>query len=90
VPSWFLVGEEDRIILAALQRYMAERAHAQRTVGSRARRTPSPSRVPTRRCTPSSKPRSCHGRLTHIAIRHATRAAVAQAVSILRDTLHSD
>jgi pimeloyl-ACP methyl ester carboxylesterase len=32
VPSWFLIGEEDRIIPAALQRYMAERAHAQRTV----------------------------------------------------------
>ena len=32
VPSWFLIGEEDRIIPAALQRYMAERANAQRTV----------------------------------------------------------
>src|SRR3954453_6920564 len=32
VPSWFLVGEEDRIIPAELQRYMAERARAQRTV----------------------------------------------------------
>jgi pimeloyl-ACP methyl ester carboxylesterase len=32
VPSWFLIGEEDRIIPAELQRYMAERAHAQRTV----------------------------------------------------------
>jgi pimeloyl-ACP methyl ester carboxylesterase len=32
VPSWFLIGEEDRIIPAALQRYMAERALAQRTV----------------------------------------------------------
>ena len=32
VPSWFLIGEEDRIIPAALQRYMAERAQAQRTV----------------------------------------------------------
>jgi pimeloyl-ACP methyl ester carboxylesterase len=32
VPSWFLIGEEDRIIPAALQRYMAERAAAQRTV----------------------------------------------------------
>jgi pimeloyl-ACP methyl ester carboxylesterase len=32
VPSWFLIGEEDRIIPAALQRYMAERASAQRTV----------------------------------------------------------
>jgi pimeloyl-ACP methyl ester carboxylesterase len=33
VPSWFLIGEEDRIIPAELQRYMAERAraHAQRT-----------------------------------------------------------
>ena len=33
VPSWFLIGEEDRIIPADLQRYMAERArtHAQRT-----------------------------------------------------------
>jgi pimeloyl-ACP methyl ester carboxylesterase len=32
VPSWFLIGEEDHIIPAALQRYMAERAQAQRTV----------------------------------------------------------
>jgi pimeloyl-ACP methyl ester carboxylesterase len=32
VPSWFLIGEEDRIIPVALQRYMAERARAQRTV----------------------------------------------------------
>jgi pimeloyl-ACP methyl ester carboxylesterase len=32
LPSWFLIGEEDRIIPAALQRYMAERARAQRTV----------------------------------------------------------
>jgi pimeloyl-ACP methyl ester carboxylesterase len=32
VPSWFLIGEEDRIIPAALQRHMAERARAQRTV----------------------------------------------------------
>jgi pimeloyl-ACP methyl ester carboxylesterase len=32
VPSWFLIGEEDRIIPAALQRYMAERARAQRTI----------------------------------------------------------
>jgi pimeloyl-ACP methyl ester carboxylesterase len=32
VPSWFLIGEEDRIIPAALQRYMAERARAERTV----------------------------------------------------------
>jgi pimeloyl-ACP methyl ester carboxylesterase len=32
VPSWFLIGEEDHIIPAALQRYMAERAHAHRTL----------------------------------------------------------
>ena len=32
VPSWFVIGEEDRIIPAELQRYMAERALAQRTV----------------------------------------------------------
>src|SRR5215212_1257117 len=32
VPSWFLIGEEDRIIPADLQRHMAERARAQRTV----------------------------------------------------------
>jgi pimeloyl-ACP methyl ester carboxylesterase len=32
VPSWFLIGEEDRIIPPELQRYMAERARAQRTV----------------------------------------------------------
>ena len=32
VPSWFLIGEEDRIIPPALQRFMAERAGARRTV----------------------------------------------------------
>jgi pimeloyl-ACP methyl ester carboxylesterase len=32
LPSWFVIGEEDRIIPAALQRFMAERASAQRTV----------------------------------------------------------
>jgi len=32
VPSWFLIGEEDRIIPPDLQRFMAERAGAQRTV----------------------------------------------------------
>jgi pimeloyl-ACP methyl ester carboxylesterase len=31
VPSCFLIGEEDRIIPAALQRYMAKRADARRT-----------------------------------------------------------
>ena len=32
VPSWFLIGEEDRIIPAPLQRHMAVRARAQREV----------------------------------------------------------
>ena len=32
VPSWFLVGEEDRIIPAALQHHMATRAGARRTI----------------------------------------------------------
>jgi pimeloyl-ACP methyl ester carboxylesterase len=32
VPSWFLIGEEDRNIPAALQRFMAERAGARRTI----------------------------------------------------------
>jgi pimeloyl-ACP methyl ester carboxylesterase len=32
VPSWFLIGEEDRNIPAALQHYMAERAGARRTL----------------------------------------------------------
>jgi pimeloyl-ACP methyl ester carboxylesterase len=32
VPSWFLIGEEDRNIPAELQRYMAERARARRTL----------------------------------------------------------
>ena len=32
VPSWFVIGEEDRIIPPALQRFMAKRAGAQRTV----------------------------------------------------------
>ena len=52
VPSWFLIGEEDRIIPAALQRFMAERADAQpHDRDRRAPRTPSPSRTPTRRPT---------------------------------------
>src|SRR4051812_18619655 len=32
LPSWFVVGEEDRNIPAAAQRYMAERADAQRVL----------------------------------------------------------
>ncbi len=32
VPSWFLIGEEDRIIPPALQRYMAERARAKQMI----------------------------------------------------------
>ena len=32
VPSWFLIGEEDRIIPPDLQRHMALRARSQRTV----------------------------------------------------------
>jgi pimeloyl-ACP methyl ester carboxylesterase len=32
VPSWFLIGEEDRIIPKALQQYMARRAGARRTL----------------------------------------------------------
>jgi pimeloyl-ACP methyl ester carboxylesterase len=32
VPSWFVIGEEDRIIPAALQHYMAERAGARRVL----------------------------------------------------------
>jgi pimeloyl-ACP methyl ester carboxylesterase len=33
LPSWFVFGEEDRNIPAALERFMAERARAHRTVG---------------------------------------------------------
>ena len=32
VPSWFVIGEEDRIIPAELQRHMALRARAQREI----------------------------------------------------------
>ena len=32
LPSWFLIGEEDRIIPAPLQRFEAERAEAKRTL----------------------------------------------------------
>jgi pimeloyl-ACP methyl ester carboxylesterase len=32
VPSWFLIGEEDRIIPPALHHYMADRAGARRTI----------------------------------------------------------
>jgi pimeloyl-ACP methyl ester carboxylesterase len=31
VPTWFLIGEEDRVIPTELQRYMAHRAGSQRT-----------------------------------------------------------
>ena len=50
------VGEVDRNIPNELQRYMANRAHSQRTIVIAARLTPGPSRVPMRRCTRSSKP----------------------------------
>jgi pimeloyl-ACP methyl ester carboxylesterase len=32
VPSWFVIGEEDRVVPEALQRFEAERAGARRTV----------------------------------------------------------
>ena len=32
LPSWFLIGDEDRIIPPELQRFMAERAGARRTL----------------------------------------------------------
>jgi pimeloyl-ACP methyl ester carboxylesterase len=32
VPSWFLIGEQDRNIPAALQRFLAERARARRAL----------------------------------------------------------
>jgi pimeloyl-ACP methyl ester carboxylesterase len=32
LPSWFLIGEGDRVIPPALQHYMAERADARRTL----------------------------------------------------------
>jgi pimeloyl-ACP methyl ester carboxylesterase len=32
LPSWFVIGEDDRIIPAELQRFMAERAGARRTI----------------------------------------------------------
>ena len=32
LPSWFLIGQQDLIIPPALQRFMAERAGARRTV----------------------------------------------------------
>ncbi|MFL5884172.1 MAG: alpha/beta fold hydrolase [Thermoleophilaceae bacterium] len=32
VPSWFVIGEDDRIIPPALQHYMADRAGARRTI----------------------------------------------------------
>jgi pimeloyl-ACP methyl ester carboxylesterase len=32
LPSWFLIGELDRIIPAEVHRYMAKRAHAHRTI----------------------------------------------------------
>ena len=32
LPSWFLIGEEDHIIPAELQRFMAKRAGARRVI----------------------------------------------------------
>jgi len=32
LPSWFLIGDDDRIIPAELQRFMADRADSQRTI----------------------------------------------------------
>jgi pimeloyl-ACP methyl ester carboxylesterase len=32
VPAWFLIGEDDRVIPVALQRFMADRARSQRTI----------------------------------------------------------
>jgi pimeloyl-ACP methyl ester carboxylesterase len=32
VPSWFLIGEKDRVIPAAVHHFMAERAGARRTL----------------------------------------------------------
>ena len=32
LPSWFIFGEEDRNIPKELEHYMAERAHARRTI----------------------------------------------------------
>ena len=32
MPSWFVFGEDDRNIPKAVQHYMAERAHAHRTI----------------------------------------------------------
>jgi pimeloyl-ACP methyl ester carboxylesterase len=32
LPSWFVIGEDDRIVPAGLQRFLADRAGSQRTV----------------------------------------------------------
>jgi pimeloyl-ACP methyl ester carboxylesterase len=32
LPSWFLIGEDDRVIPPTLQHFMAERAGARRTI----------------------------------------------------------
>ena len=48
LPSWFLIGTEDRIIPPALQHYMAQRAGARARSRSPAPRTPRPSHNPTR------------------------------------------
>ena len=67
VPSWFLIGEEDHNLPAALHRFLAERAGARRTVEipgashaisvSQPRRRRSRSSRP-RRCTPAHSPLS--------------------------------
>jgi pimeloyl-ACP methyl ester carboxylesterase len=48
VPSFFLFGEEDRNIPAALEHFMAERAHAHRTIEipGASHTSPSPTRPP--------------------------------------------
>ena len=51
VPSWFLIGEEDRVIPPALQHFMAERAGPAACARSPAPRTPPPSRSRARSST---------------------------------------
>jgi pimeloyl-ACP methyl ester carboxylesterase len=51
LPSWFLFGQEDRNIPAALERFMAERAGARRAIEIPGASHAVPFPIPRRRLT---------------------------------------
>jgi pimeloyl-ACP methyl ester carboxylesterase len=75
VPSCFLIGGQDRIIPAALQHFMAHRAGARRTV-----------ELPTASHAAAVSHADATARLI---LEAAAPLRAAQAISVLRDALHS-